>query len=279
MHIARGAFAAAIGLITTLTIAGCGSHSSSTQALPSGARTSSAASSPSAAETASVAKKGMATARLIAQALVDHSYTKLLALKSDVAGPVMPSYLQMEALWDEIDAATGSPGQPGTVTSIADGFKICYAKQGGCQSLTDFHWDSAGRITDFEVGGLLISPRLAVGGSYSSSGVTFISVYSYVGTGDGEVNVVFEARNTSGHALGSAKQPAFLPALVTAVGTQLPFNTAASIVTNGPIPSGTVTGGLAVFDTTVFTGQFILRSDTSKEQTLAAATLRKVPAP
>jgi hypothetical protein len=221
----------------------------------------------------------MTTARLIAQALVDDSYTKLLSLQGNVAGPVMPSYLQMEALWDEIDAATGSPGQPGTVTSIAEGFQICYAKQGGCQSLTDFHWDGAGRITGFDVGGLPISPRLAVGGSYSSPALTFTSVYSYVGTGDGEVNVVFEARNTSGHTLGSAKHPAFLPVLITAAGTQVPYNTAASIITDGPLTPGTVTGGLAVFDTQEFTGQFVLRTNTANGQRLAAATLRKLPTP
>ncbi len=221
----------------------------------------------------------MATARLIAQALVDESYTKLLSLQGVVAGPVMPSYLQMEALWDEIDAAAGSPGQPGMVRSIAGGLQICYAKQGGCESLTDFHWDSAGRITDFEADGLLISPRLAVGGSYSGSALTFTSVYSYLDSVTGEVDVVFEARNTSGHALGSAKQPTFLPVLVTAAGAQVPYDTAASIVTDGPLAPGTVTGGLAVFDTKTFTGQFVLRANTADGQTLAAATLRKVPAP
>jgi hypothetical protein len=221
----------------------------------------------------------MATARLISQAVVDESYTKLLSLLGDVAGPVMPSYLQMQALWDEILSAAGSPGHPGTVTSIADGFRICYPKQGGCESLTDFQWDSAGRITEFVTDGLPIAPRLAVGGSYSGSALTFTSVYSYLDTVTGEVDVVFEARNTSGHALGSAKQSAFLPVLVTATGAQLPYVTTDSIVTDGPLAPGTVTGGLAVFETKTFTGQFVLRANTANRQTLAASTLRKVPAP
>jgi hypothetical protein len=221
----------------------------------------------------------MAAARLIAQALVDESYKKLLSLHGEVTGPAMPSYLQLQALWDEILAAAGSPGKPGKVTSIAGGFQICYPKQGGCESLTDFHWNSAGRITDFAADGLLVSPRLGVGGSYSGSALTFTNVYSYLDTVTGEVDVVFEARNTSGHALGSAKRPAFLPVLVTAADVHVPYDTSASIVTDGPLAPGTTTGGVAVFDTKTFTGRLVLRANTADGRTLAAATLRKVPAP
>jgi len=275
-----GTLAAAAGLATILCIAGCGSHSPSTQASPSGASTSPANRSPSATGTASLAKKAMVTARLIAQALVDQSSAKTSTLIGHVAGPVMPSYLRMEALWDEVNAAAaGSQAQPGTVTSMLGGFQICYAQQGGCQSLTDFHWDSVGRITDFAVDGQLISPRLAVGGTYSGSVLTFSSVYSYLETAYGEVTVIFEVRNTSGDALGSAKQPAFLPEFVTAGGTQVTYDTDRSTITDGPLPPGAVTAGVAVFDTTVLTGQFILRANDANERSLAAATLRKLPAP
>jgi hypothetical protein len=271
----RGVFAAAAGLAMVLFTAGCGSHSPSTQASPPGARTSAANRSSSAIRTASVAEKAMATSRLIAQAVADQSSTKMLSLLSYAAGPVMPSYLRMQALWDEINAAAGPPSQPGSVTSVADGFQVCYAQQGGCQSLTDFHRDSVGRITDFAVDGELISPRLAVGGTYSGSALTFSSVYSYLETAYGETTVVFEAKNTSGHALGSAKQLPFLPVFVTPGGTQVPYDTDRSTVSDGSFPPGAVTAGVLVFDTTAFTGQFILRASNANVQPLAEATLRK----
>ena len=290
MHIARSpgrlnmghqrrVFAAASGLAMVLFTAGCGSHSPSTQASSPSASTSSANKSPSAIRTASVTEKAMARSRLIAQAVADQSSARMLSLLSYAAGPVMPSYLRMQALWDEVNAAAGPPSQPGSVTSLAGGFQVCYAQQGGCQSLTDFHWDSAGRITDFAVDGELISPRLAVGGTYSGSALTFSSVYSYLETAYGETTVVFEVKNTSGHVLGSAKQPPFLPVFVTPGGTQVPYNTDRSTVTDGSFPPGAVTAGVLVFDTTVFTGQFILRTSNANEQPLAAATLRKLPAP
>src|ERR1039457_1808669 len=158
----RRVFAAAVGLAAMLPVAGCGSQSHSAQA------------SPSATRTTLVANKAMAKARLIAQALVDSASAGILPLLNDVAGPVMPPYLRMEALWDDINKAAGARSEPGSVTKAADGFQMCYAGQGGCQSLSDIHWDSAGRITDFAVDGLPISPRLAVGRTYSGSALTFI---------------------------------------------------------------------------------------------------------
>ena len=93
----RRVFAAAVGLAAMLPVAGCGSHSPSAQA------------SPPATRTASVANKAMAKARLIAQALVDDASAGVLPLLNDVAGPVMPPYLRMQALWDDIDKAAGGP--------------------------------------------------------------------------------------------------------------------------------------------------------------------------
>src|ERR1700722_17853461 len=125
MHIARnqgrlhighrhGTIAAALGLAVMLFTAGCGSHSPSTQTSPPGPNRS-----PSATGSAPVTQKAMASARLIAQALADQSSGQISPLLSHVAGPVMPSYVRMHALWDEINAAgSSSPGQPGTVTSI-----------------------------------------------------------------------------------------------------------------------------------------------------------------
>jgi hypothetical protein len=259
-----------------LLIAGCGSHSPGTPVSPTGAGTSPATKST---PTTSVAEKPVAGARLIAQALADQSSAQILPLLSYVTGPVMPSYLRMHALWDEVNAAAGSPSQPGTVTAISGGYQICYAQQGGCQSLTDFHRASNGRITDFAVDGLLISPRLAVGGTYSGSALAFSSVYCYLETAYGQITVIFEVRNTSGHALGIAKQLAFLPVLVTAGGTRVPYSPEYSTITDGPIPPGAVTAGVAVFDTTVLTGQFTLRSSTANGQLLAATIFRKLPAP
>jgi hypothetical protein len=275
----RRVFAAAAGIAMMLFTAGCGSHSPSTQASPPGASTSPANKSPSAIRTAPVAEKAMARSRLIAQAVADQSSARTLSLLSYAAGPVMPSYLRMHALWDEVNAAAGKPSQPGSVTSVAGGFQVCYAQQGGCQSLTDFQWDSAGRITDFAVDGDLISPRLAVGGDYSGSVLAFSSVYSYLETAYGEITVVFEVKNTSGHALGSAKKPPFLPVFVTPGGKHVPYDAGRSTVTDGSFPPGAVTAGVLAFNTTTFTGQFILRTSNANEQPLAVATLRKLPAP
>jgi hypothetical protein len=275
----RSALAVAAGLVMMLITAGCTGHSPSTPASPSGASKSPANGSPSAIGTASMAENAMATGRLIAQAVADQSSAKMLPLLNHVSGSVMPSYLRMEALWDEIRAAGSSPSLPGTVTSVVGGFQVCYAQQGGCQSLTDFHWDTVGRITDFAVDDQLISPRLAVGKTSSGSAITFSSVYSYLETAYGEVTVVFEAKNTSGHALGSAKQPPFLPVFVTSGGTQVSSDTDRSTLVNGSFPPGAVTAGVVVFDTTVFTGQFILRATSANTHPLAVATLRKLPAP
>jgi hypothetical protein len=260
-------FAAAVGLAVMLPVAGCGSHPLSSQA------------PPSATHTTSVANKAMANARLIAQALVDNTSTGILPLLHEVAGPVMPPYLRMEALWDDVYKAAGASSQAGAVTKAAGGFQMCYAGQGGCQSLSNIRWDSAGRITDFMVDGLPISPRLAVGHTYSGSALTFISVYSYLQTSDGEVNVLFKVRNTSGHVLGSAKQPAFLPVFVTPDGTHLQYKKHYSVIFAGPLAPDAVMEELAVFDTTSPAGKLTLRSDTASRQRLATASLRKVPAP
>lgn len=180
----------------------------------------------------------MTTARLITRALVDETSANLLPLLDDVDGPVMPPYLRMEALWDDVTSAAGMPAQSGAVTSIANGFQICYAGEGGCRSLTDFRWDTVGRITDFTVDGQLIAPRLAVGGSYSGSTLTFTGLYSYLQTSDGIVNILFAVRNTSGHALGSAKQQPFLPSFVTAGGVRAPYEKQDSVAFEGSLVPG-----------------------------------------
>jgi len=221
----------------------------------------------------------MAKARLIAQALVNDASAGVLPLLNDVAGPVMPPYLRMQALWDDVDTAAGVPSQPGAVTNVVGGFQMCYPAQGGCQSLSGFHWDSAGRITDFAVDGQPISPRLAVGSTYSGSALTFSSAYSYLQTSDGVVNILFKVRNTSGHALGSAKRPAFLPIFVASGGTRVSYNKHYSVIFAGPLEPGAVMEELAVFDTTTLTGKLTLRSDTASTKLLATATLRKLPAP
>jgi hypothetical protein len=256
----RGIFAAALTLAAMLPLAACGSQPAKKQA---------STSSASAKETA------MARGRQIAQALVDSKSKNISPLLGDVTGPVMPPYLRMEALWDDVIEAAGLKAQPGSVKNIAGGFQICYAAQGGCQSLTGFQWDSNGRITGLTIDGLPVAPRLTVGGGYSGSGLTFTAVYAYLQTSDGIVNVLYKVRNTSSHALGTSKKPPFVPVFEPSNGKKLTYDAEKSAVFYGPLNPGATAEGIAAFDTTTVTGQFTLAAGASNGQSLASATLRK----
>jgi hypothetical protein len=100
-------------------------------------------------------------------------------------------------------------------------------------------------------------------------------VYAYLQTSDGVVNVLFKVKNTSSHALGTAKKLPFVAQFITTSGKKLSYDASKSALFEGPLNPGASTEGIVVFDTTAITGQFTLRANTANGAQLAAATLRK----
>lgn len=97
---------AALGVI----IVGCGSatpvtHSASSQP-PSHSATIHSSATPI-SSSSSGASVAAANAKLIAYALASESASEVSSVSTSLAGPVMPYYIRMEAIWDAAYAAAG----------------------------------------------------------------------------------------------------------------------------------------------------------------------------
>lgn len=262
-----------VALAVLALVTGCGSAGTAMRSPTPAAHTAGAASP---AQNASSSATGHADAQLFAYGMASDSEASISALLSSVAGPVMHSYIRLQALEAAAYAAEGQAGQPGTVTRILGGFQICFGTQ-GCQSFTGFRSDATGHITDLAVDGQLISGRLAVGSDRTGSGLAISSVAAYLPTSTGMVTVVFEVRNI-GHSVVGQVNPAFLPVLVTSDGHQSSYDSANSLIP-GPLQPAESVAVVAVFDTRTITGQFSLRTNDQIEQVLVTSDLRKPPQP
>ena len=268
-----------LGLVVLgVLITGCVSTKTVTNSAPSQSQTRPAAahssvapiSSPPSSSSASVAE---ANAKLIAYALASESASEVSSTGSSVAGPVMPHYIRMQALWDTAYAAAGDSAQPGSVTQIPGGFQSCWPGATGCQSYTGFRSDGSGRITDFLVNGESVSSRLSIGADSTGSGLEISSVSAYLSTQTGTVVISFQVRNAGQQTVGSAN-PAFLPVFVTSGGSVFNYENSDSVLP-GPLPPGESAAVIAVFETRDITGQFSLRSNDQVEQILVSTRLRR----
>jgi hypothetical protein len=269
----RPRITAAGAALAVLALAGCGGSAvSSGPATPASSATAShrVIKSPAPSSAAVAAK---ANERLLVNGLASNSYS---GLGKTVAGPVMHSYLRQEAHAVEADAAAGSPDPTGTVSTIPGGYQDCSTNSNGdttCNGFTGFRTDAAGRITDATVDGQLISARLAVGTSTTSSRLVISDVGSYVPTAASKVVVSFKVRNVSSHAITGS--PPFLALFDPAGGGQFSEDDNYSVLPGAGLQPGESALAYAVFDTREFTGQFSLRTNDQLMTVLASAQLRR----
>jgi hypothetical protein len=148
--------AVTVGL-TAMAVAACSSAANSHPAptrSPEASRTAVAAESPAVTAARLHAAQFARWLAAAAQNPAD--------VQGAISGAVMQDYARFESLKAEADGASGSPDQPETVTPAADGYRLCADDNGSetCDALTGFRADDAGKITDLEVNGQLVSPRL-----------------------------------------------------------------------------------------------------------------------
>jgi hypothetical protein len=116
-------------------------------------------------------------------------------IQGAISGAAMQDYARFESLEIEADAAPGcAPDDSGGPT---------------CDALTGFRASAAGRITDLEVNGQLVSPRLAARTSSAGAGLALSDVLAYRLGATGQVVITYRARNVASHVIGEVT-PAFL---------------------------------------------------------------------
>lgn len=124
-----------------------------------------------------------------------------------------------------------------------------------------------------DVDGQRIEGRLAAGPSDTGNGLVLTDVTSYLYTSSGQVGVAYRVRNTGNSGVSSM---GFLPVFVTSGGAQLQPDLSASVMQEtAALPPGQSRTEVAVFDTRVVTGTFILQSN-GGYQALVSSRLVKV---
>lgn len=263
--------------VAIAALAGCGSSATShSSAPPTASAQTTRAASPSASSVTVVAN---INERRLAYWLAEASPNPV-SLASAISGPVMLAYARFEALLDEASAASGSPNTAETVSTIPGGYQDCGTNSNGgttCNSLTGFHTNASGRITDFAVNGHPISPRLAAGASATRSQLAISDVIAYRLVSIGEVVITYKARNITSHVVGNGN-PAFLAVFDPSGGGQFQeddFNS----TTPGNLQPGETAIEYAAFGTHTLTGQFSLRTNDGYMSVLASTTLHALHAP
>jgi hypothetical protein len=189
-----------------------------------------------------------------------------------ISGPVMGNYVKFEELFDQAYAADGQPLSPETMTTIPGGYQLCATSDGStsCDSFTGWQTNAQGRITDLDVDGQLIAPRLAAGRPNGGSQLAISDVLSYRPGGSDEVVVVYKVRNVSGQAFGDGN-PAWLAVLDTS-GGEFQEDENNSVVPDNLQP-GESAVELVAFATQTVTGEFSLRTNNGYNAELATSAL------
>jgi hypothetical protein len=201
-------------------------------------------------------------------------------IQDAISGAAMQDYARFESLEIEADAASGSPDAPETVTAAGGGYQLCAPDDSGgqtCDALTGFRASAAGRITDLEVNGQLVSPRLAAGTSSTGAGLALSDVLAYRLGATGQVVITYRARNITSHVIGEVT-PAFL-AVFDPDGAGQSQEDDSTSITPGVLQPGETVIAYASFAAPAITGQFSLRPNGGGPAILAASTLRAVAAP
>jgi hypothetical protein len=256
-------------------LAGCSASAPTPQATVTVKAT--AAASGSAVPSPQASSQAHANARLLVDALASSTSASIQSAHKLVAGPVMTRYIRFQVIYAEAWEESGQPGVPASVTATgADSYQMCYPQGQGCQSLTAFRSDAAGRITGMDVDGQPIAARLATGPSDSGNGLVLTDVGSYLFTSTGQVGVAFRVRNTGNQGVSTA---GFQTVFVTSTGHARlsPDLSASSVNSTQALRPGESAAVAAVFDTRIFTGTFILQSN-GGYQVLVSSRLRKPPA-
>jgi hypothetical protein len=227
-----------------------------------------------AAATPQASSQALANARLLVDALASGNSASMLPARKLVAGPVMTRYIRFQVIEAEAAEESGQPESPGSVTATGAGsYQQCTPPGQGCQTFSAFLADSAGRITGMDVDGQPVAARLAAGPSDRGNGLVLTDVASYLGTSTGKVGVAFRVRNVSNQGVSTA---GFLLVFVTSPGDARlsPDLSSSSINSTRPLRPGESAAVVAVFDTRIFTGTFILQSN-GGYQVLVSSRLSK----
>lgn len=173
-ELARDAFRAIAAHLTDVI----GRAQTDGESAPASARSGRLVAPPASTSPPKPAPSGHSKALLFVDGLAKETVASISGLRGLVAGPVMLSYLRDQALQLQAMADAGQQQQPGSVTRIPNSFQIC-GPGSPCDSFIRFRSNNTGHITDLAVDGQLLSGRLAVGASNTSSGLVLSSVYSY----------------------------------------------------------------------------------------------------
>jgi hypothetical protein len=165
------------------------------------------------------------------------------------------------------------------VTPAADGYRLCADDNGSetCDALTGFRADDEGKITNLEVNGQLVSPRLAAAPDSAGAEVALSDALAYRLGSTGQVVIIYRARNITSHVVGEVT-PAFLAVFDPDGGGQTQQDDDTS-VDPGVLQPGETVIAYASFAAPAVTGQFSLRPNGEGPAILAATTLHPVTAP
>jgi hypothetical protein len=232
-----------------------------------------AATVPAATPSAVTVDAAGASERTFANWLASSS-TDWSPVANAISGPVMREYVKFQALWDEAMAANGQPVAPETVSTIPGGYQLCATSNGGtsCDSFTGWQTDGQGHITDLDVNGQLIAPRLAVGKPDTGSQLAISNVISYRPGNSNEVYVAYKVSNVSGQTFGNGN-PAWLAVFDASGGQEFQEDENNSVIPSNLQP-GESAVELVAFATQTPTGEFSLRTNDQLETELTASDLQ-----
>jgi hypothetical protein len=264
---------AAIAVITLCVVlaAGCGSSASPHPAAAH--KPTTAATVPVGTPSPTVSDAAAANERALSNWLAAESQSDSSVI-SAVSGRVMHDYVKFEALWNAALAAAGSPDAPETVSTIPGGYQLCGTSNGetSCVSLTGWQTDSQGSITELDVNGQLIAPRLAAGKPDASSQLAISDVLAYRPGNLDEVYVAYKVRNVSGQVFGNGN-PGWLAVFDTSGGAEFQEDENNSVIP-GDLQPGESAVELVAFATRTPTGEFSLRTNDQLETVLATSALQ-----
>ena len=256
-----------IAAMLAIALAGCGASHHTPRP---GAAVAASSQGPSAAgPSASSVSTATMNERLFADEMA-----KSIPVVPDraVSGSVTRAYSQFEYAYGAAWGAAGQPLSSESVTQIADGFKLCWPDTGngsGCDTLTQFITNHAGRITGLSVNGEPVVGRIATASAATSGGLTIRDVVAYRLTGtQNMVAVAFKLTDSSYRPVNTS------PALLASLGG------ASDNMNQDALPTTLAPGdtlyAVAAFDVPQVTGLFCLQPNDGFGEHLPCTTLSKV---
>lgn len=125
--------------------------------------------------------------------------TNTTGVNSAVGGATMRGYVSFQATMAAAQSAAGEPPSPASVTAIPGGYQLADTGNSGItvHTFTAFQHDAIGRVTDLQVDGQAIAPRLAVGPD-NTGHLKITGVVAYTPATFNELTIAFKVKNVGG---------------------------------------------------------------------------------